>query len=154
MVTPYRLDAPVWADDPHFDIDFHLRRAALPKPGGRRELSDYVQRVISRPLDRTKPLWEIYFIEGLEDGHVAVLSKVHHCMIDGMAAMDIASVMFDFSPDPQILAPQEWHPEPEPTRADLMREAAYVCAPGVDVAAAFALNRDQWRHGVRVDPPV
>lgn len=123
MFVPGNIARPVWVDDERFDVDFHLRRAALPPPGGRRELADYVQRVLSRPLDRSKPLWEIYFIDGLEDGLVAVLSKVHHAMIDGISAIDIATVLFDFSPDPQVLVPQPWKPEPAPRPADLLRDA-------------------------------
>lgn len=121
--VPGNIARPLWVDDAAFDVDFHLRRAALPSPGGRRELTDYVQRVISRPLDRSKPLWEIYLVEGLEDGLVAVLSKVHHAMIDGISGIDIATVMFDFVPDTPALPPQAWLPEPEPSRADLVGEA-------------------------------
>jgi diacylglycerol O-acyltransferase / wax synthase len=121
--VPGNVARPVWVDDEDFDIEFHLRRAALPAPGGRRELADFVQRVHSRPLDRTKPLWESYFIEGLQDGLSAVLTKVHHAVIDGISGIDIATVMFDFSPQPQVLAPERWVPEPEPSRADLLREA-------------------------------
>ena len=123
MPVPGNLARPVWMDDTDFDLDFHLRRAALPRPGGRRELADFVQRVHSRPLDRSKPLWETYFIEGLEDGLVAVLSKAHHAMIDGISGVDIATVMFDFQPEPTILAPDEWKPETEPSAADLLRDA-------------------------------
>jgi WS/DGAT/MGAT family acyltransferase len=123
LFPPLAVARPVWVDDADFDPSFHLRRAALPSPGGRRELVDYVQRVISRPLDRTKPLWEAYFIEGMEDGLVAVLTKVHHAMVDGMAAIDLASVVYDFSPEPQILTPRQWHPEREPTRAELFQVA-------------------------------
>src|SRR6266511_2476068 len=72
VFPPFAVARPVWVDDANFDIDFHIRRAALPSPGGRRELVDYVQRVISRPLDRTKPLWELYLIEGMEDGLAAI----------------------------------------------------------------------------------
>lgn len=118
--VPFNAGRPVWVDDPHFDIGFHLRRAALPAPGGRRELADYVQRVCSRPLDRSKPLWEMYLIEGLEDGHVAILNKAHHAMIDGMSGIDIATVMFDFTPEPRhIEAEAEWDPAPEPGSRDL-----------------------------------
>jgi WS/DGAT/MGAT family acyltransferase len=124
LFVPFGLGLPVWVDDQHFDFDFHLRRAALPAPGGRRELADYIQRVVSRPLDRSKPLWEMYFIEGLEDGHVAVLSKVHHAMIDGMSGIDLATVLFDFTPEPRAVEPEgEWTPRPEPSQADVMREA-------------------------------
>jgi WS/DGAT/MGAT family acyltransferase len=123
VFVPGNLARPLWVDDEDFDVDFHLRRAALPAPGGRRELADYVSRVHARPLDRSKPLWEIYVIEGLEDGLVAILSKVHHAMIDGMSGIDIATVMFDFSPEPQILEPQAWTPDPEPARMTLLADA-------------------------------
>jgi WS/DGAT/MGAT family acyltransferase len=123
MFPPLALARPVWVDDASFDPAFHLRRAALPTPGGRRELVDFVQRVISRPLDRTKPLWEAYLIEGMEDGLVAVLTKVHHAMVDGLAAIDLATAVYDFSPEPQILTPPPWQPEPEPTRAELFEHA-------------------------------
>jgi WS/DGAT/MGAT family acyltransferase len=123
VFVPGNVGRPLWVDDEDFDIDFHLRRAALPPPGGRRELADYVQRIHARPLDRLKPLWECYFIEGLEDGLVAVLSKVHHAMIDGVSGMDIATVLFDFSPDPLPVEPKAWEPEPEPSRMDLLSTA-------------------------------
>ena len=121
--VPGRLARPVWVDDVDFDIDFHMRRAALPQPGGKRELADFVQRVHSRPLDRSKPLWELYFIEGLEDGLVAVLTKVHHAMIDGISGVDIATVMFDFQPEPTILQPEPWKPEPDPSTLSLVQDA-------------------------------
>ncbi len=123
LFPPLAVARPVWVDDANFDIAFHIRRAALPSPGGRRELIDYVQRVISRPLDRTKPLWELYLIEGMEDGLTAILTKVHHAMIDGMAAVDLATAVYDFSPVPQVLTPTPWEPEPEPSRADLLMES-------------------------------
>jgi len=100
-----------------------MRRAALPSPGGRRELADFIQRVISRPLDRSKPLWEMYFIEGLQDGLVCLMTKVHHAMIDGISGIDIATVILDFSPEPQIPELQEWVPAEEPSRQTLFEEA-------------------------------
>lgn len=123
VFPPLAMARPVWVDDANFDLDFHMRRAALPSPGGRRELVAYVQRVISRPLDRTKPLWELYLIEGMDDGLVAILTKVHHSMVDGLAAIDLASAVYDFAPEPQILTPPSWEPEPEPSRLDLLRDA-------------------------------
>jgi diacylglycerol O-acyltransferase / wax synthase len=119
---PLAAGRPVWVDDQRFDIAFHIRKAGLPRPGSRKDLAEYVQRVISRPLDRTKPLWEAYLIEGLEDGLIALLTKVHHAMIDGISAMDLATVLFDFTPEPQILTPPAWHPETPPTQADLFRD--------------------------------
>jgi WS/DGAT/MGAT family acyltransferase len=136
VFVPGNLGRPLWVDDEDFDIDFHLRRAALPAPGGRRELADYVQRVHARPLDRSKPLWETYFIEGLEDGLVAVLSKVHHAMIDGISAVDIATVMFDFSPEPIILSPESWTPESEPSGRQLL--AAALREQVIDPVGAIA----------------
>ena len=123
-MVPFGLANPVWVDDAAFDLDFHLRRAALPSPGGRRELAEQVQRVLSRPLDRTKPLWELYVIEGLEDGHLATLMKVHHAMIDGLSGMHLTAAMYDLSaaPPPQP-APSAWEPEPEPTSRELIRAA-------------------------------
>lgn len=121
--VPLRMGRPVWVDDPNFDLSFHMRRAALPAPGGVRELADYIQRVHSRPLDRTKPLWEMYFIEGLEDGHVAVLTRSHHAMIDGMSGIDIATVMFDFTPEPRHIDAEPYVPEAHPSQKDLIVEA-------------------------------
>ena len=123
VLPPLPVARPVWVDDPNFDLDFHMRRAALPKPGGRLELIDHVQRVISRPLDRTKPLWELYLIEEMQDGLTAILTKVHHAMIDGIAAIDLASAVYDFTPEPRILAPVVWEPEPEPSAVDLLQDA-------------------------------
>jgi diacylglycerol O-acyltransferase / wax synthase len=123
VFPPLAAARPVWVDDSKFDLSFHIRRAALPTPGGRRELIDYVQRVISRPLDRTKPLWELYLIEGMEDDLTAILTKVHHAMVDGMAAIDLASAVYDFTPETQILTPPPWEPEPEPSRKRLFQDA-------------------------------
>ena len=117
---PLPIALPMWLDDPEFDIAFHVRRAALPAPGGRTELQEFVQRVFSRPLDHTKPLWELYVIEGMQDGLAAVLTKVHHAMIDGAAAMDIASVVFDTTPEPRSVRVPPWRPQPWPSTADLM----------------------------------
>ncbi|HKZ75669.1 MAG TPA: wax ester/triacylglycerol synthase domain-containing protein, partial [Actinomycetota bacterium] len=116
----------MWVDDAHFDLDFHVRRAGLPSPGGRRELTDYAQRILSRPLDRTKPLWELYVIEGLEGGHVAALLKVHHAIFDGVSGMQLAAAVYDLErvpPEPPPAPP--WNPEPEPAPADLLREALF-----------------------------
>jgi diacylglycerol O-acyltransferase / wax synthase len=120
MTPPLGLGRPMWVDDDRFDVSFHLRRAALPAPGGPRELADFVQRVHSRPLDRTKPLWEMYFVEGLEGGYVAVLFKSHHAMIDGLSGIDLATVLVDFAPEPQDIQVQPWAPAPEPSGGALL----------------------------------
>jgi WS/DGAT/MGAT family acyltransferase len=124
LTVPLNLGLPLWVDDPHFDLHFHVRRAALPAPGGRRELTQYAQRILSRPLDRTRPLWELYVIEGLEDGHVATLLKVHHAMIDGISGVRLAAALWDLEPEaPPVPAAPAWRPEPEPSVDELMREA-------------------------------
>lgn len=125
LTVPGHIALPVWVDDVRFDLDFHVRRVALPAPGGRRELADFAQRALSRPLDRTRPLWKLYVIEGLEGGRIATLMKVHHAMLDGIAAMQLAAAVYDLKPEPPGPArkPPSWDPEPEPSPSDLVREA-------------------------------
>jgi diacylglycerol O-acyltransferase len=144
-MVPFGLGLPRWVDDPTFDLDFHLRRSALPSPGGRRELTDAVQRVLSRPLDRSKPLWELYVVEGLEGGHVATLMKVHHAVIDGLSGMHLAAALYDLSPDPPtVSAPPSWEPEPEPSSRQLVeaavRELATHPLDALGTTAATALR--------------
>jgi diacylglycerol O-acyltransferase len=123
-MVPGNLALPVWVDDPRFDLDLHVQRVALPPPGGRRELADLVARALSRPLDRSRPLWELTFVEGLADGYVATLLKVHHAMIDGISGMHLAAVLWDLQPEPSPVPPAPpWRPEPEPSDAELFAEA-------------------------------
>jgi diacylglycerol O-acyltransferase len=98
--VPMRLGFPVWVDDPEFDIDNHLRRAALPSPGGMRELGDFAADVISRQLHRDRPLWEMWIVEGLEDGKVALVVKMHHSTIDGVSGAELLGILFDLDPEP------------------------------------------------------
>ena len=98
--VPMRLGHPVWVDDPEFDIDNHLRRAALPSPGGMRELGDFAADVISRQLHRDRPLWEMWIVEGLEDGKIALVVKMHHSTIDGVSGAELLGVLFDLEPEP------------------------------------------------------
>ena len=124
LAVPGNISRPVWVDDDLFDLDFHLRRASVPSPGGRFELERAVGRVLSRPLDRTKPLWELYVFEDLAGDRAAVLLKLHHAMADGIAGMMIASALFDLTPDAPLGAPEEaWTPDPAPPFEDLIREA-------------------------------
>jgi hypothetical protein len=97
--VPFRLGRPVWVDDPDFDLRYHVRRTALPAPGGDRQLADLMARVMSQRLDRDHPLWEYWVAEGLADGHWALISKVHHCFVDGVSGTDLYGVVFDFSPE-------------------------------------------------------
>lgn len=120
--TPLNLANPVWVDDANFDLSYHVRHAALPRPGTLEQLTDFAARILSRPLDRDKPLWEVYVIEGLDDGRFAVLGKNHHAQIDGIAGLDIAQVMFDVSPDvpDQYPPPEPWEPTPPPSGYSLL----------------------------------
>ena len=139
-MVPFNVGLPLWIDDESFDLGFHLRRASLPSPGGRRELSDQVQRVLARPLDRGKPLWELYVIEGLEGGHVATLMKVHHAMVDGISGMHLAAALYDLSPEsPPTLPAQAWLPQPEPSPQEILLDALIeeVQHPVQAVAAAI-----------------
>jgi diacylglycerol O-acyltransferase / wax synthase len=123
--VPGDLARPLWVDDVHFDLDFHLRRSALPSPGGRFQLERAVGRVLSRQLDPSKPLWELYVFEGLAHHRTAVLLKMHHALADGISGMLIASALFDLSPDAGLGPPAKtpWVPEQPPGPQELMRDA-------------------------------
>ncbi len=102
--VPFHLGHPYWVDDPHFDIDFHLRRAALPAPGGMPELAEFVGDVCSRQLDRSKPLWQMYIVEGLENGNIALVTKMHHSTIDGVSGAELLAQLFDLEAAPKAAA--------------------------------------------------
>jgi diacylglycerol O-acyltransferase / wax synthase len=121
--VPGHLANPVWTDDPHFDITYHVRRSALPRPGTDTALLEFCARIQSRLLDRDRPLWEMYLVEGLADGRVAVVTKTHHSMVDGIDAIDIAQVLLDASPEPRRTVEGIWMPEPEPSASRLVCEA-------------------------------
>ena len=108
--VPGRLATPAWVDDPHFDLAFHVRRSALPRPGSMEQLRELVARIVSRPLDRSRPLWEAYVVEGLEDGRVAVLWKSHLALVDGIDTVDLGQVLLDPSPELRSLGGDEWLP--------------------------------------------
>ena len=121
--VPARLGLPVWVDDPAFELDYHVRRSALPAPGSDAQLRELVARLQSRQLDRARPLWEIYLIEGLDRDRFAIVTKVHHAMVDGLASIDIGAVLLDVTPTPRESPPDEWHPAPEPSRLALVAGA-------------------------------
>ena len=122
--VPGNISRPVWVDDDRFDVDFHLRHASVPSPGGRFELERAVGRVLSRPLDRTKPLWELYVFEDLAEHRTAVLLKLHHAMADGIGGMMIASALYDLTADAPLGPTDEtWSPEPAPPAPELIRDA-------------------------------
>lgn len=142
--VPAHLGNPVWVDDPEFDVTYHVRRSALPKPGTEEQLKELTARVQSRRLDRSRPLWEIYVVEGLADGRVAIITKTHHAMVDGVSAVDIGAVILDVTRQPRETEVEPWHPDDEPSAAGLVADAVkdLVRKPAelVDIARAGVLD--------------
>jgi diacylglycerol O-acyltransferase len=122
--VPLALGRPVWVDDHHFNLEYHVRRTALPAPGGEHELRNLVGRVMSQQLDRAKPLWEMWIAEGMGEGRWALVSKVHHCMVDGVSGTDLLTVILDRERDPGSLGADVWEPEPPPSGVQLLVDAA------------------------------
>lgn len=123
--VPLELDHPYWIEDPDFDLDFHVRHTAVPPPGGDEQLADLVARLIGRPLDRSRPLWETYVIEGLPDDRFAVLTKIHHSTVDGASGAELTMLMLDPSPEtPDLPADVDWHPDPAPTDMQVLARAS------------------------------
>ena len=139
--VPLDLGRPVWVDAPDFDVDYHVRHTALPPPGGEAELEHLMGRLMSQELDRSKPLWEAWMVEGLQGGRWAVISKVHHCMVDGVAGVDLISLMLDPTPTPAPLPADDWRPEPEPSTARLVTDALanVATSPAEQIRAARGL---------------
>lgn len=138
MPVPFGLGLPFWADDPDFDLSYHLRHAALPQPGTDEQLCEFASRLLSRPLDRSKPLWELYVIDGLKGDRSAIVSKTHHAMIDGLASMDLATVLLDFSPEVQrVTPPRKKRVTRLPSGAELVQASLAIQARDVmDVGKA------------------
>ena len=123
QVIPGRLANPVWVDDQDFDVTYHVRRSALPRPGTDAQLRELVGRLQSRQLDRNRPLWEIYLVEGLEGDRIGIITKTHHAMVDGVSAVDIGTVMLDTSPVPREVPTDDWTPARAPGSAKLVMGA-------------------------------
>ena len=138
--VPLAVGAPIWVDDPHFSLDYHLRHTAIPRPGNEAQLRALAARVFSQHLDRGKPLWELWAVEGLQDGRWALLSKVHHCMVDGVAATDLMSVMFSDTTAPA--SADGYQPAPEPSALQVLaRTLAHRTSPaGALESARIALR--------------
>jgi diacylglycerol O-acyltransferase len=117
--APMSIGRPLWIDDVHFNLEYHLRATALPAHADRHALEQLVGRVMSQPLDRNRSLWEMWVIEGLSDGRWALLSKVHHCMVDGIAGTDLLGVIMDTDPDASLALADDWTPAREPSRLEL-----------------------------------
>ncbi|MCL1595442.1 MAG: wax ester/triacylglycerol synthase family O-acyltransferase [Actinomycetia bacterium] len=111
---------PVWIDDEQFHLGYHVRHVALPNPGTPEQLKTLAGLLMSQQLDRTRPLWELNVVEGLEDGGFAIVSKIHHCMIDGMSGIDLMAVILDFTPEVVITEPDHWVPRPAPNDTELV----------------------------------
>jgi diacylglycerol O-acyltransferase / wax synthase len=115
--VPFELGRPIWVDDPHFDLQYHLRHTALPGDGDDATFNRLMGRLMSQPLDRERPLWETWLVEGLADGHWALVFKVHHCMVDGIAGVQLLGALLDLEPEPEPTEPLPWEAEPEPPGA-------------------------------------
>jgi WS/DGAT/MGAT family acyltransferase len=119
---PFQIHHPLWIEDPDFDIDYHVRRAALPAPGGDQELAEFAAEVHSRPLDRSRPLWEMYVVEGLENGMIATVTKTHHAAIDGVSGAELTVNLLDLQPEPTPVPAElqeQWKADREPTDPEL-----------------------------------
>lgn len=149
--VPFDIGQPVWSDDHHFNLGYHVRHSALPAPGSDEQLRTLVGRVMSQQLDRAKPLWEIWVVEGLTDGRWAILSKTHHCMVDGIAGSDLLSLLMDSEPDSGERAPAgAWEPEDRPASLSLLADsvAAVLKSPseGLDLLRkAIAAPARVWK---------
>jgi len=160
--VPFGIHHPIWVEDPDFDLDYHLRRAALPAPGGRPQLEEFAADVFSRPLDRTRPLWEMHVVEGLEHGQIAVVSKMHHAAIDGVSGAELTVNMLDLTPEPRVIGRSEppWRPDRVPSDVEMTFHALRSLSrqPLVAVQAArrtvgMALALRQRNRADDVTPP-
>ena len=122
--VPFDQGRPVWVDDPQFNLTYHVRHTALPAPGSEEQLRTLAARVFSQRLDRSKPVWEMWLVDGLEGGRFGIVAKTHHCLVDGVSGVDITTVLFDAQREaPDMPPPQPWHPRPEPSGAELLGRA-------------------------------
>ena len=159
--VPFGIHHPVWVEDPAFDLDYHLRRAALPSPGGKRELEDFAGATFGRPLDRARPLWEMYAVEGLQHGYVAIVTKTHHAAIDGVSGAELTVNLLDTSPQPTDPPPAEgWAAERIPTDIEMavyaLRSLAHQPQAAVKAAqrtATMALTLRRRNRQPDVQPP-
>jgi diacylglycerol O-acyltransferase / wax synthase len=159
--VPLNLSRPYWVEDPDFDLDYHLHRIAVPAPAGDRETADVVAEILGRPMDRARPLWEMWIVEGRKDGLIAIVSKVHHSSIDGITGANMMAELFDLEPDaPPRVAPQQdnWEPERKPSEIELLGRSVYDVVsrpvgvvkllPGTVLGLAKILNRRRGAPGM------
>src|SRR4051794_28185690 len=139
-VPRFEMGRPLWVDDPSFNLEYHVRHTALAAPGDLEQLRLLTARIFSQRLDRSKPLWESWYVQGLEDDRFAIINKTHHALVDGMAGVDLATVLFDVAPVPPDRGEvPEWSPHEEPTDAQIVAEGVkgLVRAP-IDIARRAA----------------
>jgi diacylglycerol O-acyltransferase len=142
--VPLGQGRPTWVDDPHFNLDYHVRHTALPPPGSEEQLRNLGARVFSQRLDRSKPLWEFWLADGLEGGRFAIVGKTHHALVDGVSGVDLTTVLFDTQREPAPLPrPEPWVPRPEPSGTQLLGEALVerATSPAEAVRGVRALLR-------------
>jgi WS/DGAT/MGAT family acyltransferase len=140
MQVPLDAGMPIWVDDDRFDIGYHVRLTALPSPGSRSQLLALFERVQAQVLDRSRPLWELWFVEGLEGGHVALMQKTHHALVDGVSGVDVATVLLDFEPEPPPVEAPAWKAEPSPPPARLLVDTVKEYVAGPKALAQTARN--------------
>jgi WS/DGAT/MGAT family acyltransferase len=161
LEPPLGLGRPVWVDDPDFDIAHHVQVVEVSAPGGDRQLHELVETLHMELLDRSRPLWQLWFVQGVAGGRVALIEKIHHAMVDGVSGVDVAMVLMDLSPEPQRYEAPAWQPDPPPDRRALLgtvlqtlvREPGRVTGRVVDaVRHPERLSADVGRvlHGVRL----
>jgi diacylglycerol O-acyltransferase len=133
--VPFDLAAPGWLDDPDFDVRWHIRNTALPAPGGHDEIGRLLSRVMSQRMDRSRPLWEYWLCEGLDGGRWALLSKLHHCLVDGVSGTDLYQLVLDPTPTPRPPVPDSWHPSAPPSTLTITTRALWDLATSPAQAA-------------------
>jgi WS/DGAT/MGAT family acyltransferase len=153
--VPMDLGRPVWVDDPNFDLECHIRHTALAPPGRQEDLESLMGRLMSQELERSQSPWEAWIVEGLEGGRWAIISKVHHCMVDGVAGVDLISLVLDSTLDTAPVCADEWNPGPEPSSMRLAVDAItdLLKAPGDQlraIRAALMTPRHAWQRARRV----
>ncbi|HEY7564759.1 MAG TPA: wax ester/triacylglycerol synthase family O-acyltransferase [Acidimicrobiia bacterium] len=138
---------PVWIDDDHFNFDYHVRHTSLPRPGNDEQLKRLAGRIVSQPLDRAKPLWEVWVVEGLAGDRFAIIAKIHHCMIDGVSGVDLTTILLNVVPTSDIEPADEWHPRPAPTSTQLMvAEVARTARRTIDSLSSIRTLNERGRE--------
>ena len=145
--VPAGLGHPVWVDDPDFALAYHVRHSALPSPGDEGDLENLMGRLMSQELDRQRPLWEVWAIDGLPDGRWALITKVHHCMVDGVAGTDLLTVLLDPDRIAKAVEIKPWNPAPEPSDVELTIDALFRLAsnPARQLASWRSARMGWWR---------